>query len=513
MYAPEPKKPLFERLQERLAASRFLTFSALIHAVLIFLCGGVVLYKTATDVPDFAASEGGLVASDAAVQAPPEQPPDLSQQQFTPQAPTLNVPALTAISTTNVTTPTFQVASVMPTMTAPNNDAMAKALQSASKNIGSGMAGSVPGTMAGRMGGTARAMAMQMNGGKKESEEAVLKGLRWLVKTQNADGSWGKAAGPVGAAMTGFSILSFLGHGETPVSAEFGKTVQKAIEWVLTNGKKYDGHLCMQPAFSQSGVYAHAIVAYALGEYYTMTKDERVSDLLKKAIGYILDGQGPDGGWMYSYDKTMPGDTSVTGWQIQALKAAHLTGLNIDGVDASLDKAMLDLKRVQAPDGSFGYRDNHGKYSLTGVGVLCTYFWKQEKDAMVRSGITYMMDHTKKDAAVTNKTEYPIKYLDEKADLYAWYYNTQACLMVGGAAWNTWNRLFQTEIVKNQAPDGSWPPMTADGVGKYQNGEVPIPDPNNPGKMITPNLNAPWYRTNLCILMLEVYYRYMPTTK
>ena len=47
----------------------------------------------------------------------------------------------------------------------------------------------------------------------------------------------------------------------------------------------------------ERGVYDHGIATYALGEYYTMTKDERVADLLKQAIGYIVDGQGPDGGW------------------------------------------------------------------------------------------------------------------------------------------------------------------------------------------------------------------------
>jgi hypothetical protein len=333
-------------------------------------------------------------------------------------------------------------------------------------------------------------MAMQANGGKKESEEAVLRGLCWLVKTQNPDGSWGKGKGPVQAAMTGFSMLSFLGHGETPVSPEFGPAVQKALDWVLENGSKSDGHLCMQPQFSQQGVYAHAIVAYALGEYYTMTRDQRVEGLLRRAVRYIVEGQGPDGGWMYSYDKT-ESDTSVSGWQIQALKAAHLSGLNIEGVDTALDKAMLDLKRVQGKNGGFGYRNAaQEKYSLTGIGVLCTYFWKQEKDKMVRDGVEYMMDHTKKD--------FPVKYDGEKADLYAWYYNTQACLMVGGPAWSTWNRLFQDEIVKHQSADGSWPPMVGKAVGDLQ---------------IQPEGNGPLYRTNFCILMLEVYYRYMPTTK
>ncbi|HSI13217.1 MAG TPA: prenyltransferase/squalene oxidase repeat-containing protein [Chthoniobacter sp.] len=497
MYTPEEKKSFMVRLQERMAASRFLTFSALLHAILIFLGGGVVLYKQATDTPDFAASGGDLVASDTQVQAPPEQPPDLTQQEFTPQTPQLTAPQLSAITTNNVSTPQFQVAQALPaTMSAPTND-VTKALASATKAMGKGVSGGIPGTMASRVGGTARNMAMQMNGGKKESEEAVLRGLRWLVKTQNPDGSWGKGGGnPTIAAMTGFSILSFLGHGETPVSAEFGPTVQKALDWVLKNGQANDARLSMEKTFSQPGVYAHAIVAYALGEYYTMTKDERVIELLKKAVGYVVEGQGPDGGWMYAYDKT-ESDTSVSGWQIQALKAAHLSGLDIAGVDGALDKAMLNLQRVRGKNGGFGYRNAASeKYSLTGVGVLCTYFWKQEKDKMVREGIEYIIDHTTKPQL---KDQYfPVEYKGDKADLYAWYYNTQACLMVGGAAWNTWNRLFQGELVKNQAPDGSWPPMAGKSVGDFQK---------------SVEGNGPFYRTNFCILMLEVYYRYMPTTK
>src|SRR5437762_794822 len=87
MYAPEPKKPLTVRVQERLAASRFLTFSVLLHAVLVLMGGSVVLFKQYVEPPDFAASDGGLVSSDVQVQAPPEQPPDLTQQKFTPETP------------------------------------------------------------------------------------------------------------------------------------------------------------------------------------------------------------------------------------------------------------------------------------------------------------------------------------------------------------------------------------------------------------------------------------------
>lgn len=341
-----------------------------------------------------------------------------------------------------------------------------------------------------------RAMAMKVYGGKPESEEAVLRGLRWLVANQNADGSWGKGDGPVSAAMTGFSILSLVGHGETPASPEFGPAIQKAIDWTIQNGGNNEGRLSMEKTFTQQGVYAHAIMTYGLSEYYAMTKDERVVDLLKKAVGYIVDGQGPDGGWMYSYDKSMGGDTSVSGWQVQALKAAHMSGLNIDDIPAALDKAMLNFDRVHGKNGGFGYRNaQQERYSLTGVGVLCIYLWKQKVDFTILNGIAYIMDHTTK--RQLKDEYYPVDYMGEKADLYAWYYNTLACAYVGGPAWDKWNKLIQDQLTHNQSPDGSWPAMQGKAVGDFQR---------------SLEGNGPLYRTNFCILMLEVYYRYQYRT-
>jgi hypothetical protein len=483
MDTPEPPKSLIQKVQERLAASRFFTFSLLIHIVIVLVGGSVVLIKKVMDPPDFEAADG-LIGGDEAA-APPPSPVDLTQQQFTPTAPELNAPQLPTIVTTNVQTPVFQVAAVTPQVKPVSTDSMNKALSEATKKIGTGAGAGIPGSMAGRMGGSARRSAMMAKGGKDKSEQAVLKGLRWLVKNQNPDGSWSPENR---AAMTGLALLAFLGHGELPTSPEFGPTVEKAVNWILTNGQKFQGKLSMANAFNQSGVYEHGIATYALGEYYTMSKDERAIELFKQAVNYIIQGQGPDGGWMYSYDKTQS-DTSVSGWQIQALKAAHLSGLDISGVDECMDKAMLNLKRVQGKQGGFGYRTPQDRYSLSGVGVLCTYFWKQKKDKMVTDGMEFIINKVKSDE--------PLKYAGPTADLYAWYYHTQAALMVGGSAWTTWNRLFQDEICDSQSPDGSWPPHGGKGHG-------PEKKPTGAG---------PTYRTTLCILMLEVYYRYMPSTK
>ena len=477
------EKSFAQRIQEKLAASRFFTFSMLLHVILVIMGGSVVLFKQYTEPPDFVSSEGGLLSTDTSVQPPPEEPPDMSQQ-FTPEAPSVVAPTINAITTTATNPTNFQMASV-PVMK-PVGEIKTN-LTEMPRNVGNAAGKGLPGTMGGRKGGTERMAAIKKMGGKEKSEKAVMAGLRWLKKTQNADGSWAPEHKP---AMTGLALLCFLGHGELPESPEFGPTVKKALDWVLEKGTAAEGRMHLGKEFNQPGVYEHGILAYAIGEYYTMTKDERFAELVKMAMTHIVQGQAPDGGWQYGYEKGPDSDTSVTGWQIQALKAAHLTGLAIPGVDEALDKAMLNLKRVQSDNGNFGYRkkgDRGDNPSLVGVGVLCTYFWKQDKDRVVRDGIEFLLKKAESD--------HPVSYKGEKADLYAWYYNTQACLMYGGSAWTKWNRMFQDEIADNQGVDGSWPPTGGKGHGENEGGK------------------AATYRTTLCILMLEVFYRYMPTTK
>jgi hypothetical protein len=359
----------------------------------------------------------------------------------------------------------------------------------------------VPATMSSRLSSASRAAAMAKFGGKDQAERSVVRGLRWLKQHQNEDGSWAPENRP---AMTGFAMLCFLGHGEHPDSPEFGPTVKKGIDWLYTKGTEFDGRLSMTHDGwgNNAGVYEHAIATYALAEYYAMTREERIAGLLKQAVTHIVQGQDMNGGWQYHYEKGPRSDTSVSGWQIQALKAAYLTGLGIPGVEEALDKSMLNLKRVQAENGSFGYTNAGDRdFSLDGVGALCIYswrqgkdfwkqdkgFWKRDKDLSVRDGIEHMLNMTEKK---------PVKYKGDSADLHAWYYDTQACLMFGGSAWDKWNRLFQDQIWNNQSPDGSWPPVNSKAPGselqKKSDG------------------SGPFYRTSLCTLMLEVFYRYAP---
>lgn len=362
--------------------------------------------------------------------------------------------------------------------------------------------GNKPIGIAARLDAKARIAALEMNDGKRDGEDAVLKGLRWLVQTQNADGSWGDRP-PMNAGMTGLSVLSLLGHGELPVSPEFGPSLQKAIDWIVTNGEKNGGHLCSFPNFYGRNVEMHGIQTAALAEYYRLSKDERVVNLLKLAVGYMLEGQGADGGWQYGYEKTKS-EAPITTLHIEALDNVRQSGLRIEGVDAALTKASTRLRDLQGRDGGFGISGGSSDYDATGIAILGLYLCSHRKDEMTRLGVEYLMKHTKGTFAANTRVQaMSIHYQDEQADLYTWYYNTRSCFIGGGAAWKSWNRLFQPELVKNQSPDGTWPPHKG-GVDFFGGHTLFQAGPRLESAATQ---NGALFRTNLCILMLEVYYR------
>src|SRR2546423_8810621 len=90
-----------KKLQEKLAESRFFALSLMIHVLLVFFAGTIVLYKAYIEPPDFVAEGGeGLIAPTEDL-PPPETPSDsVPQEQFTPQTPNINSPTIDAIATT-----------------------------------------------------------------------------------------------------------------------------------------------------------------------------------------------------------------------------------------------------------------------------------------------------------------------------------------------------------------------------------------------------------------------------
>ena len=361
---------------------------------------------------------------------------------------------------------------------------------------GGGGFGNIPATMRKRCSKEDRLQRLQENGGSEKCEDAVVRGLDWLKRTQNKNGSWGKGHQ---SAMTGLALLAYLGHCETPISEKYGDTVLRGMTYLVNLGMKNHGKLIPKGAQKDNHwVYEHAIATYALGESTTFCKQLGITipnlpEITQKAGQYIIDNQHKSGGWDYGYSESSKrgGDLSVTAWHIQALKACHHTGLDFRNMRRCINEAMEYVISRKNSNGGFGYTGknpagNTGYFTLTGAGVLSLQMWDKGSLSPARNGAKYIEKYTK------------FNYNNQFCDLYGHYYESQAMMNRGGVQWKKYNAIFRDQLLNNQNKDGAW---KRPGGKKKKLRAI--------GAQFVGDVH---YRTCLCILMLETYYRFLPGT-
>ena len=221
-------------------------------------------------------------------------------------------------------------------------------------------------------------------------------------------------------------------------------------------------------------MYSHGLAAITLCEAYAMTNDRDLMMPAQAALNFIVYAQDPiGGGWRYS--PRTPGDTSVVGWQVMALKSGHLAYLNVP--KGTVLGAIKFLDTVQMNSGAYyGYTTPAKRSTTTAVGLLCRMYlgWKREHGAL-QEGVEYL--------AQTGPDPH---------NMYYNYYATQVMRQVGGERWDEWNSKMRDPLVAAQEKagpaQGSW--FFAGGHGADRGGRL--------------------YNTSLSTMILEVYYRHMP---
>jgi hypothetical protein len=326
-------------------------------------------------------------------------------------------------------------------------------------------------------------------------------GLAWLTQTQKQGGHWEYDAGnhrDDHAAATGMAVLAFTGAGQSHKEGRYKQTVQAGLDWLVKDVAmtQDENHGRFKTATS---MYSQGIATLALCEAYGMTHDPALKKAAQGAIDFIQKAQGPLGSWGYA--PRTDNDTSIVGWQIQALHAAQLTQeLKVDPKVIQRALKFLDSVSPGQTKSTYGYSSSAGAApatSLTAIGLLCRYYvdgWRADTPAFAE-GAKGLMRRA------------PQAQGRDGIDLYYYYYATQVVRFYGGEQWKTWN----------EGPKGT------DGTRKGG-----LPDQLLGLQDLTPANRGSWApsidhnglsfgpqcgrlgTTCMCLLTLEVYYRYVP---
>lgn len=363
--------------------------------------------------------------------------------------------------------------------------------------------------------------ALLKYGGGKETESAVEMGLKYLMRTQEKDGSWNcakynpwhdKSPLPfftnedelVDVSVTGLNILCFLGSGSTHKYGPYQEVIMKGLEYIRSAQDKTGvinipkGHVHNERCLVQGedhGIlprrYNHNISTLVLVETYAMTGDEIIKDAAQRALEHSRNTPEQGFPWSFYLEKT---DVGPSIFYILALKIAQQTDLivspkEIENVkvylDRLTDKASGRIIHICPIPICFGGMDS------TATGLFANILMKAGNPMNTKTA-----DWLKKYPPVWapfyqfNRIYPNLLFLEENiVNEWQWYYQTLAFRQIGGDYWNKWNEKHKEILLKYQRKggllDGSW-------------------DPEGPWATVGGRL----YSTAFSILSLQAYYSY-----
>src|ERR1043166_8913989 len=197
--------------------------------------------------------------------------------------------------------------------------------------------------------------------------DTIGKGLAYLVKNQHKDGHWEGDGGKHPVAMTGLVGLALLMEGKPSNDSRMGASrftkrkysaeIRKAALWLLENSKAdrdgliFSEHVSETTRYMQGHGLATLFLAGTLDGEADEARLKKLTDILNRAVKYIVKAQSTQGGWYHT--SKVEGhdfaDITTTVIQIQALQAASNAGIAIpeDAIGSAEDYLKRDRKSTR----------------------------------------------------------------------------------------------------------------------------------------------------------------------
>ncbi len=311
--------------------------------------------------------------------------------------------------------------------------------------------------------------------------EAVRKGLAWLAKQQQRDGSFGANGNQYPVSMTALSGMAFLMEGSTVREGKYSEPIRKAAQWLIDRsmkGGQRDGLIGNTDNPTEAGryMYGHGFATLFLASIYgdedNEKRREKLKDILTRAVKYIGNAQSTQGGWFYTskaegHDQD---EGSVTITQVQALRACRNAGIAVP--KDIIRKAQDYLKHSTTERGGVVYSLGRGGFrapaggerpALTAAAISCGFNAGEYKSDLVKKWFKFCRDAI----SINNLGGVRIGH-----DEYTHYYYAQAVYILGDDGWEklfgstpenqrvSWSRYRATmfdRLIQTQHQDGSWP--------------------------------------------------------
>jgi hypothetical protein len=267
--------------------------------------------------------------------------------------------------------------------------------------------------------------------------------------------------------------LAFLGAGYTHEQGKYAEVVQKGLYYLRSSGAESEFGIDWQ----QGSMYGHGIALMAVSEAAAMTirdgeYDRDLRDLARRGTNFTTGAQHTNGSW--GYVPGSPGDTTLTGWQVLSLMATKRNQIPLPSPTLSRAKRFV-LSTSLEGQYSFGYQGPPGEPTTTAIGLTLLLYLGQSPGFTPFDNAIFAM--AKRGPTLTN--------------VYHDYYATLALHHLQNPLFDPYFERVREHLIATQSRDG------------HEQGSWHFKDKWG-------DIGGRLYTTAMCIMILEVPYRYMP---
>jgi len=211
----------------------------------------------------------------------------------------------------------------------------------------------------------------------REVRQVVDRGLEWLASRQSRLGHWSANGGRYPTAMTALAGTALLCEGSTTTQGKYAPNIRRAVEYLVS--RSCPNGLIGVPSRDDRYTYGHGFsmlfLSQVLGEEEDLERREQLIDVLSRAVVFTGQAQTSAGGWGYVSAKDGSGfdEGSTTITQVQGLRGCRNAGIPVPR--EIIDKAITYIQNCTGPDGGVQYnsKGGGGRPAITAAAIACLY--------------------------------------------------------------------------------------------------------------------------------------------
>ena len=283
---------------------------------------------------------------------------------------------------------------------------------------------------------------------QKKVEEAVVRGLEFLVREQRRQGYWEVGSGNYRVAMTALSGIALAAEGSTTTRGKYARNISRAVDYILDAaqpngliGRPDDYHYMYGHGFSM------LFLSQIYGEEEDVERRRNLKRVLENSVKFSAAAQTSRGGWGYVSAKDGndfdEGSTCIT--QVQGLRACRNAGIVVPG--EIIERARKYIYDCMGPAGGVNYSFAGGgeRPPITAAAVAVLF---NAGDLEQSPQLKKMMEYCQQNVWPNGQQDYGHWH-------YMHYYYAQV-MYRKPEEWGKYSSWVEGEILREQTPQGNW---------------------------------------------------------